>query len=717
MSKEIFISYSREELTFVDSLYQDLIKEGNLSIWLDFRELVIGQEWSDDINTALSSANTVVLVVSKESMDSDPVEHEWKMAVAQKKRIIVVIFDDAPLPDELKQVIQTQVDFRGSYKVALAQLLSAINNPTYSVPRQIPESEHILPRGIRRLSMLMKWASWLIIFSGGAIFFAGLMQIPYALRYNENLFSTIFIPLVLITGITIGLSRLVSYMANKILQRRYHFWQLIGVYVLVLIVSFYGTGIGTGFSPNMDNQLISSLLMIVGVFFLLSIVGSLAIPYYIGSGDVYRWSPPKSGFSVAGLPMEKNRFVTLFYWFNPVLWPMLYYKHFWQKNKLLAIFLALGAISSGPVILVFFIPTIPIWLILFMSQRSTQRYRKQKKHQAPMISLGIRERQQLRVGVQYALQNEAVARTVRRVVNDMECLTVEIPYADYLVVLLSEFHTDFDATAIKSRAIIIPIALQRDNRFSIGMSNTGHLQALDWSSHQNVDALKLMLENPDELESRQYLPGQFPERQRKMIDALPETVQDTLSNVGRLGQVASRVTGNLAGAVIDKVQPQITLNPEETLSFDTCMRNFGLDERTLAENRAGRATTDQIVAAGMIRVMMVVAGVVMLGAGLFAGLVFEETEFWVQIILFVDFIGIVLIGVGAYQLFMMRKLRSISGGIHIREDNDRYYIKVGRHALTIPSQVARNWEANRGIYTIYLLGNIIVAVEPDDASK
>ena len=64
MTKNIFMSYSRRELGFVDDLVSKLEGE-NYYVWLDYRALIPGSPWNVQIEKGLKEADTVLLVVSK----------------------------------------------------------------------------------------------------------------------------------------------------------------------------------------------------------------------------------------------------------------------------------------------------------------------------------------------------------------------------------------------------------------------------------------------------------------------------------------------------------------------------------------------------------------------------------------------------------------------------------------------------------------------------
>ncbi len=126
MKPNIFMSYSRREVGFIDDLTHRLEKEG-FKVWLDYRNLVPGTPWAGQINKGLDESQVILLVVSKESIASKYVELEWRRVIKENKRIILVIFEAVDLPKELEKY--EWVDFRGSYETGLKELISQLQAP------------------------------------------------------------------------------------------------------------------------------------------------------------------------------------------------------------------------------------------------------------------------------------------------------------------------------------------------------------------------------------------------------------------------------------------------------------------------------------------------------------------------------------------------------------------------------------------------------------
>jgi|HubBroStandDraft_6_1064221.scaffolds.fasta_scaffold09755_5 hypothetical protein len=119
----VFISYSRRDYYFAESLALHLLKDG-IPAWLDVKDLNPGVFWERDLFAALDKACCVVIIASADSMKSPNVRQEMERAISQKKRIIIARFRGAKLANELCQC--EVVDFRGAFRPALHKLLERL---------------------------------------------------------------------------------------------------------------------------------------------------------------------------------------------------------------------------------------------------------------------------------------------------------------------------------------------------------------------------------------------------------------------------------------------------------------------------------------------------------------------------------------------------------------------------------------------------------------
>jgi tetratricopeptide (TPR) repeat protein len=90
---DIFISYSRKDITFVRRLHARLVEQGR-DVWVDWEDIPRGSDWMNEIYAAVESADTFLLIVSPDSMASQVCNQEIHHAIQKNKRIIPVIYRD-----------------------------------------------------------------------------------------------------------------------------------------------------------------------------------------------------------------------------------------------------------------------------------------------------------------------------------------------------------------------------------------------------------------------------------------------------------------------------------------------------------------------------------------------------------------------------------------------------------------------------------------------
>jgi hypothetical protein len=138
----VFISYSRYEVTFAESLARELERRG-IEPWMDFRNLLPGRPWQTQLDEASESADAMMIVVSVESMKSAAVKDEWTKALAAKRRIILVIFEACVLPNELSKC--EWVDYRTSFDKATDQLVATLKREPQAPTMPAPQTGRKLP--------------------------------------------------------------------------------------------------------------------------------------------------------------------------------------------------------------------------------------------------------------------------------------------------------------------------------------------------------------------------------------------------------------------------------------------------------------------------------------------------------------------------------------------------------------------------------------------
>jgi len=89
---QVFLSYENSDNEFASALSRELEKRG-LSVWLDKRNLLPGDNWSLEIGKAMAKSQAMIVLISPESMRSDKVRQEIEYALGHssfKRRVFPV---------------------------------------------------------------------------------------------------------------------------------------------------------------------------------------------------------------------------------------------------------------------------------------------------------------------------------------------------------------------------------------------------------------------------------------------------------------------------------------------------------------------------------------------------------------------------------------------------------------------------------------------------
>ena len=126
----IFISYARKDQEFALKLAQDLRSAG-VTIWVDKFDIPPGAPWDRTIQNALKTCESLLVILSPSSVDSENVQDEVAFILKQKKPIIPVLYRICEIPYRLIRL--QQIDFIDDYNQGLTALLAHLG-----VDRGIP---------------------------------------------------------------------------------------------------------------------------------------------------------------------------------------------------------------------------------------------------------------------------------------------------------------------------------------------------------------------------------------------------------------------------------------------------------------------------------------------------------------------------------------------------------------------------------------------------
>ena len=82
----VFVSYSRADLSFVDALVAGLERHGTFTVTIDRHSIAAGEAWDERLGTLILAADTIVFVLSPDSVESKVCAWEVEEARRLSKR-------------------------------------------------------------------------------------------------------------------------------------------------------------------------------------------------------------------------------------------------------------------------------------------------------------------------------------------------------------------------------------------------------------------------------------------------------------------------------------------------------------------------------------------------------------------------------------------------------------------------------------------------------
>lgn len=126
---KVFISHTAADKVFVRDL-ADRIQARGFSVWLDERDLLVGDSLAETIGVAIANARVILVVVSQESVKSQWLRYELNIAtermISGECRVVPVLKEKSDLPPEVKGLLYA--DCTESVEDGLRAILSAALN-------------------------------------------------------------------------------------------------------------------------------------------------------------------------------------------------------------------------------------------------------------------------------------------------------------------------------------------------------------------------------------------------------------------------------------------------------------------------------------------------------------------------------------------------------------------------------------------------------------
>lgn len=101
ISGRVFISYSRKDSAYVYELAKQLIDVG-VEIWID-RDIAPGRHWDRNIEEALNDCESMIVVLSPDSVASENVQDEWSYYLEQRKNVYPFVLRNCNIPFRLRR--------------------------------------------------------------------------------------------------------------------------------------------------------------------------------------------------------------------------------------------------------------------------------------------------------------------------------------------------------------------------------------------------------------------------------------------------------------------------------------------------------------------------------------------------------------------------------------------------------------------------------------
>ena len=164
---DIFISYAREDLDRARRLASALESRG-WSVWWD-RRIVAGQTFDQTIERELESARSVVVLWSKDSIESEWTKNE-ATAAAERNVLVPALLDDVRIPLEFRRKQTANlIDWDGDashegFQALCEGIAGRIGAPAVTKTTQVPP-----PPPHRPWSIPAKWRTWAAAAAAGAV--------------------------------------------------------------------------------------------------------------------------------------------------------------------------------------------------------------------------------------------------------------------------------------------------------------------------------------------------------------------------------------------------------------------------------------------------------------------------------------------------------------------------------------------------------------------
>ena len=126
---DVFLSYSSVSQPWVRKFTQALAKSG-ITNWFDAHDILPGERWRDQIETALRQSRVLIVILTPESVQRPWTFFELGAALADGKRIVPVLTGDLDPADVPAVMRQFQFVREASPEAAATRVAEAVVRET-----------------------------------------------------------------------------------------------------------------------------------------------------------------------------------------------------------------------------------------------------------------------------------------------------------------------------------------------------------------------------------------------------------------------------------------------------------------------------------------------------------------------------------------------------------------------------------------------------------
>ena len=126
---QVFISYSKNQRHEADEIAKEIKSNHNVNVWIDYSGLSAGEVWRREIDEAIKRSSLIIVLVSRDSVNSQYVTYEWAYALGLGRKLLPILLDDTPLHPRLEEIQHLYKD-RDDFLQELHKILQNLEYPT-----------------------------------------------------------------------------------------------------------------------------------------------------------------------------------------------------------------------------------------------------------------------------------------------------------------------------------------------------------------------------------------------------------------------------------------------------------------------------------------------------------------------------------------------------------------------------------------------------------